>query len=188
MNPTQSNTVQGSRKFNSGESLVGKEGFLVALVDAGSIAELVLPTTASQLALFLVDMGVAEDENSDAQPLVTGDERRMIAKGAGSAGDILALADPSTPADKGKVRAAPATQGIYFSPGVAQEDFADGQHVLVRVLPRLHIVGSAFTGATPAATAATNVSPYGYTQAQADAILATVREARAFLTAVGWKS
>jgi hypothetical protein len=189
MNPTQSNTVQGSRKFNSGESLVGKEGYLVALVDGGSIAELLLPTSVSQLTLFLVDMGMGLDENSDAQPLVTGDERRLIAKGAGSAGDVLVLADPATPADKGKVRAVPATEGAYFSPGVAQEDFANGQFVLVRVLPRMHFVGVAFTGATPAATGATNSSPYGFTtSAQADALVATVRELRAWAIANGFKA
>jgi hypothetical protein len=189
MNPTQSNTVQGSRKFNSGESLVGKEGYLVALVDGGSIAELLLPLSVLTLCLFLVDMGVAEDENSDAQPLVTGDERRIKAKGGGSAGDVLVLADPSTPADKGKVRTVPATEGAYFSPGVAQEDFVDGQLVLARVLPRLHFVGAAFSGATPVATATTLTTPYGFaTQAQGDAVVATVRELRAWAVANGFKS
>jgi hypothetical protein len=189
MNPTQSNIVQGSRKFNSGESLVDKEGYLVTLVDGGSRAELLLPTSVLLLCLFLVDMGGGEDENTDAQPLVTGDERRIKAKGAGSAGAVLVLADPSTPADKGKVRTVPATEGAYFSPGVAQEDFVDGQLVLTRVLPRMHFVGSAFTGATPAATATTQTTPWGFsTQAQGDALVATVRELRAWAVANGLKS
>jgi hypothetical protein len=82
----------------------------------------------------------------------------------------------------------PATEGVYFSPGIAEEDFADEQLVLIRPMPRLVHVGAAFTGAAPAATAATNSTPYGYSQAQADAILATVRELRAWAIANGFKA
>jgi hypothetical protein len=41
------------------------------------------------------------------------------------------------------------------------------------------------TSDTPAATAATSSSPFGYTEAQANAILTNVREMRAALIAAG---
>lgn len=186
---TQSNTQQGAKPFNSGEDLTGKEGYLATLVDGGSIAELLLPLTIATLSLFVIDEGGAEDKDSAVIPLQTGMEIRIKAKGAGSAGAVLVHADPSTAADKGKVRTVPATEGAYFSPGVAQEDFVDGQLVLVRALPRLHFVGSAFSGATPVATATTASSPFGFaTQAQGDAVVASVRELRAWAVANGFKS
>jgi hypothetical protein len=189
MNPTQSNIVQGSKKFNSGESLIGKEGYLAVLVDAGSIAELLLPTAVSLLALYLVDMGAAEDALSDVQPLVTGDERRLKANGAGSAGAVLVLEDPGTAANKGKVRTVPATEGVYFSPGVAEEDFVDEQLVRTRILPRLVFIGTAFSAAAPVATATTQSTPFGFaTQAQGDAVVANVRDLRAWAVANGFKA
>lgn len=185
---TQSNTQQGAKPFNSGEALTGKEGYLAVLVDGGSIADLLLPTAVSQLALFIIDEGGAEDADSAVIPLVTGEERRVKANGTGSAGAILVLEDPGTPANKGKVRTIPATEGVYFSPGIAQEDFVDEQLVNMRVLPRLVFVGTAFTAATPAATAATSSTPFGYTEAQANAILTNVRELRAWAVANGFKA
>ena len=185
----QSNTQQGAVSFNSGEDLTGKEGYLATLVDGGSIAELLLPTAVGQLSLYVIDEGGAEDKESTVIPLVTGEDRRFMAKGTGSAGAVLVHADPSTPADKGKVRTVPATEGVYFSPGVAEEDFLDGQLIRTRVLPRLVFVGSAFSGATPANTATTQTSPWGFsTQAQGDAVVATVRELRAWALANGFKS
>jgi len=185
---TQSNTQQGPRPFNSGESLAGKEGHLATLVDGGSIAELLLPLTVTELALFIIDEGGALDKDSAVIPLVAGDERRIKANGTGSAGAILVLEDPATPANKGKVRTIPATEGFYFSPGIAQEDFVDEQLVNVRVLPRLVHVGTAFTVAAPAATAATSTTPFGYTEAQANAILTNLIELRAWAVANGFKA
>jgi hypothetical protein len=187
---TQSNTQQGPRPFNSGEALTGKEGYLAVLVDGDSIPELLLPTTVSELALFIIDEGGALDKDSAAIPLVAGEERRIKANGSGSAGAILVLEAPGADPfpNKGKVRTIPATEGVYFSPGIAQEDFVDEQLVNVRVLPRLVHVGTAFSSATPAATAATNSTPYGYSQAQADAILVNLRELRAWAVANGFKA
>jgi hypothetical protein len=185
---TQSNTQQGPKPFNSGEALTGKEGYLAVMVDGGSIPELLLPTGIADLALFIIDEGGALDADSTAIPLVAGEQRRIKANGTGSAGAILVLEDPATPANKGKVRTVPATEGVYFSPGVAEEDFVDEQLVLVRVLPRLVHVGTAFTVATPAATAATSTTPFGYTEAQANAILTNLRELRAWAIANGFKA
>jgi len=146
MHSTQTDTKQGgSRKYNSGEALTGKEGYLVNIVDGGSIPELLLPTAVTQLSLFVVTDGNALDEDSDVIPVVPGDEIRIKAKGTGSAGAVLVHADPGTAADKGKVRTIPATAGLYFSPGVAGEDFADAQLVKVNPCPRIVNVPSADT-------------------------------------------
>lgn len=103
---------------------------------------------------------------------------------------MLVLCDPSASSgvNKGKVESLPATQGAYFSVGIALEDFVDEQLVRVRPLPRVVNVGTAFSAATPAATAATNTTPYGFSQTQADAILSNVRDMRAFMVAQGWKA
>lgn len=138
---SQTNTKRGDRPINSGEALTDKEGFLVKLADAGSKEEVVLPTSAKDICVFVVLEGEALDTDSTVRPLVSDQQVRAIAKGTGSAGDVLVLADPAVSADKGKVRSAPAAAGQYFSPGLAEEDFEDGQLVKIRPLPHLIQVG-----------------------------------------------
>ena len=187
MFPTQSNTQKGTRSYNSGIALVGLEGRLVKVVDGGSIAELLLPEAVSDVALFVVVDGGAIDTESQVIPLVPGDEIRIRAKGTGSAGAVLVQAAIAGD-DAGKVRTQPATEGVYFSPGTAAEDFVDGQLVKVNPMPRLVHVGTAFTAAAPAATAPTNSTPYGYSQTQAQALLTNVIELRAWAVAQGFKA
>ncbi len=96
---------------------------------------------------------------------------------------------PDGNVDAGKVSALDDETGALFSPGIAEEDFVDGQLVLVRPLPRFigGVEGGvpiAFTGATPAATGAALTS-YGFAEAQANALVANVREMRAALIAKG---
>lgn len=141
----QSNIQSGIRSINAGENLTDKELFLVKLADAGSVAEVLLPTAITDLALHVVEEGSTLDTECKIRPLQGGEQIRLVAKGAGSAGAVLTLADPSTAADKGKVRSIPATAGLHFSPGVAEEDFVDGQEVVVRVCPRMVNVASADT-------------------------------------------
>lgn len=184
----QTNIQSGLRAVNAGEDLTSKELRLVAAADAGSVLEVLLPTTVKDLCLYVVEEGAAHDSDATVRPLEAGEQIRITAKSTGSAGDVLVLADPGTAADKGKVRTVPTTEGAYFSPGIAEEDFVDGQDVLVRVFPRLVNVGTAFTSAAPASTAPTNSSPYGFSQAQAQAILTNLIELRAFAVAQGWKA
>jgi hypothetical protein len=132
----QSNVKQGVLPFNSAADFTDKEGYLVKLTDGGSIAELALPADVADLTLYVIDHGGDEDEDSHVIPLAQGDQVRLVAKGTGSAGGVLALAALSG-SDHGKVRALPATADDYFSPGIAEEDFVDGQHVKVRVFPRV---------------------------------------------------
>lgn len=151
MSYEQSNTLPGPFPVNSAEDLSAKNGYLVELVDGGSIAEVQLPTAVTDLALYIVDDGAVADEFSTVAPLSPHRQVRIKAKGTGSAGATLVLADPGTAADKGKVRTVPATAGLYFSPGLAEEDFVDGQLVLVRPMPRIVTVAGDATAISGAA-------------------------------------
>ena len=57
---------------------------------------------------------------------------RLTLKGTCNPGDVLVLADTGTAADKGKVRALPASAGTYRGLAIAEEKGADGQLVLCR--------------------------------------------------------
>lgn len=188
MSAIQTDIKAGKFPINAGIALTDLEGRLVKLVDGGSIAEVLLPEAVSDLALYIVDKGGAIDTDVDVIPLTPNTQQRVRLNGTVSAGAVLVLCDPSGGTNAGKVETVPATQGLYFSPGIAEEDGVDEQLVKFRPLPRLVYVGTAFSSATPAATAATNSSPYGFSQAQADAILTNVREMRAFMVAAGWKA
>lgn len=180
----------GPKRINAGEDLTGMEGRLVKLADAGSYPEVVSPAAVTDICPFVVVTEAEHDANCEVLSILGEKEIRVRANGTGSAGDVLVLCDPtaSTGANKGKVETVGTTQGAYFSPGIALEDFVDGQLVKIRPHPRTVFVGTAFSSATPASTAATNSSPYGFTQAQADAIIANVRDMRAFMVSMGWKA
>ncbi len=189
--PTQSNTKKGDKIFLSAADLTGLEGRLVMLSDATNVPKLAIVTAVSSLALFVLLSGDAAGSDNYAEQPSVGENFRARLNGTCVTGDILVLCDPSASAgvNAGKLEALAAqAEGVYFSPGVAEETGADEQLVLTRAWPRLITKGSAFTSATPASTAATNTTPYGYSQAQADAILTNVREMRAFLVAQGWKA
>lgn len=187
METTQSNTLAGAVVLPAGEALTDLEGRLITIIDAGSFAEAKLPDAVSDLALHILDEGAADTEDVTILPLDPSREMRVRLNGTVSAGATLVLAAING-TDDGKVRTIPATEGVYFSPGIALQDGVDEQLVKFRPLPRLVHVGTAFTAATPASTAATNSSPYGFSQAQADSILTNVREMRAFMVAQGWKA
>lgn len=185
--PTQTNTKPGVIFPGIADGvLTSLEGRLTKMTADGYK----LPETVYDLALFLLLEGAADEGDITLAQLTPETNMRIRGNGTGSRGNILVLCDPtaSSGANAGKVEAIGSTQGIYFSPGIAEEDFVDEQLVKVRLQPRLVIVGTAFSSATPAATAATNSTPYGFSQAQADAILANVRDMRAFMVAMGWKA
>ena len=187
MKVSQTNTNPDTRVLNSAVSLTGLEGRLVKLADGGSIPEVDLPAAVTDLALLIVTEGGGLDESSEVISLLSEGNRRVRLNGTVSAGVPVVLCDPtaSSGANAGKVETLPTTPGSYFSPGIAEEDGADEQLVLIRPMPRILVVAAAFTGAAPAATAATNSTPYGFSQAQADALLANVREMRTQLIAAG---
>jgi hypothetical protein len=183
----QSNTREGLFPIVAAMALAGLSDLLVLLGEDG----VELPSGRAALTPFLLLEGAAEGADATVLPLTIGENVRIRAKGTGSKGDVLVLAAPGVGnADAGKVAAYNDETGVLFSPGIAEEDFVDGQLVLTRPLPRY--VGGigegapiAFTGAAPAATAATSSTPFGFAQAQADALVANVREMRSALIAKG---
>ncbi len=139
IHPTQSNTQAGFIPHQTSENLTGHEGRLAVPGETG----LGKPLTAGSLALYLV-IEVLGSTAVTAQALPLDHNVRIRAKGTGKKGDVLVLATPGeSNADAGKVRTLPETAGAYFSPGIAEEDWADGQLVLTRPLPRIHHVQSA---------------------------------------------
>lgn len=190
MKVSQTNTQPDARVLNSAVALTGLEGRLVKLADGGSIPEVDLPGAVTDLALLIVTEGGALDESSEVISLMSEGNRRVRLNGTVAAGVPVVLCDPtaSSGVNAGKVETLPATQGAYFSPGIAEEDGVDEQLVLIRPMPRIIHVGTAFTSAAPAATAPTNSTPYGFTSAQAQAILTNLIELRAFAVAQGWKA
>lgn len=179
--------AQGLRKINAGEDLTGLEGRLVKLADAGSEPEVLRPSAVTDICPFLVVREAAHDADCEVLPILGPGNFRVRLNGTVAAGTRVVLCDPdaSSGANRGKVETLPAAAGLYYSPGIAEEDGVDEQLVLVRPAPALVHVPTAFTGASPADTAATSSTPYGFAQAQADALVANVREIRAALITHG---
>lgn len=174
---TQSNTLAGLLVLAAVAATCQVEGQLAKLGSTG----LTDIAAAADLATYLV----LERGSDDATvfPLTEGGENcRIRLNGTCQKGDVLVLA---TGGDLGKVTKLAAQTGKLFRVGIAEEDGEDEQLVLVRPMPGFIFGATAFTGATPAATAATNSTPYGFSQTQADAIVANVREMRAALIAAG---
>ncbi|CAN5352516.1 hypothetical protein BH09VER1_BH09VER1_28470 [soil metagenome] len=130
---TQSDTKNGKLPLICGEDLTLKEGYLCTLTSTGAL----LPTAITDLVPFLCDAGDVLGESGDFIPFTGEKNHRVWAKGAGSKGDRLVLADPGTAADKGKVRVLPGATGTYLVIAIAEEDFEDGQLVKVRPVPTL---------------------------------------------------
>lgn len=160
MQNTQSNTQPGPLSLATAADLTGKEGYLAELTSTGAN----LPNAVTDIAIYIID-DVSSSSLATLLPLSPDRNVRIKAKGTGSKGGILALADPGTAADKGKVRALPETGGVYFSPGIAEEDFEDGQLVLVRPCPRVIGVSSA----EPSVVALTSTNGAGASAAPAAA-------------------
>lgn len=178
---TQSNTRPGPLPIVSDGDLTDKEGYLATL-GADGVA---LPEEVNTLCPFVIDDGGADEEPSTVIPLDAGQNVRIVAKGTGSKGDVLVLADPGTAADKGKVRAIPDAAGEYFSAGVAEEDFVDGQLVQVRPAPRLVQVASTVDLTSTDGTAAAASTDLAALAAEAEKIGDDVRAIHAALVAQG---
>lgn len=125
----QSNTQPGHKNYTADGDLRGREGFLHLLGYDG----LAIPEAQNDHAIYLLLEGADDAEQATAQALTTLDRNfRARAKGTGDEGDLLVLADPTTEADRGKLRALPTAAGDYRVFAVAEENFVDGQLVLAR--------------------------------------------------------
>ncbi|MFC5049240.1 hypothetical protein ACFPK9_01220 [Rubritalea spongiae] len=136
MGNTQHDTRRGKLPFVANEDLTGKAGFLAKVVSNAGVPESSLPTANDDSTLYLVEEEAIQGAIAGLKPLSPEENAMVWAKGSGSAGDVLVLADVGTAADRGKVRTLPAGAGDYFSPGIAEEDFEDGQLVRFRPFPR----------------------------------------------------
>jgi hypothetical protein len=134
----QSNTKLGLIHFPAAEDLTGKEGYLLELGSSG----VSLPNANTDRTPFVLEEGAASGANAVCRPLEPSANIRIKAKGTGSRGAVLVLADTGTAADKGKVRALPASAGTYHAIALAEEGFVDGQLVLCRPIAREAIVVS----------------------------------------------
>ncbi len=174
---TQTNTLAGILVMAAVAANCATEGNLAKLGSTG----LADPAAAGDLAMWLI-LGRGTD-TATVFPLTEGGENcRVRLNGTCSKGDVIVLA---TGGDLGKATALAAQTGKLFRVGIAEEDGVDEQLLLIRPMPGFIYAGIAFTGATPANTAATASTPYGFAQAQADALVANVREMRAALITHG---
>lgn len=162
MNPDQSNTKPaGSVYCLAGEDLTGKRSRLVVLTHDTGVPEVLLPTDNNALALFLLNDEGIDAEQVQIEQLVPGRTYRTPLEGTCNPGDELVLADVGTAADKGAIRALPATAGPYLSLGVADEVGADGQLVAWRYQPRLRFVAAEVDDAANVATVVTAIKSLG---------------------------
>lgn len=128
----QSDIRIGSFAAIADGDLTGKEGYLVVMGQKSDKPVLALPTAIDDLSAYVVLEGAADAKAIAVEPLAAGRQVRIKLKGTCNAGDVLVNADPTTPADAGKVRALPADAGTYRGIGIAEEKGADGQLLLVR--------------------------------------------------------
>ena len=129
---SQTNVMQGDFPVVAGEDLTGKEDLLVKLVNDGGALKTQLPAANGDYAFFLLIEGTAAAKNASLRPMEPNRSVRLKLKGTCNPGDVLVLADVATAADKGKIRALPATAGTYRALAIAQEAGVDGQLVLCR--------------------------------------------------------
>lgn len=135
MNP-QSNTQAGAIVIASGEDLSTKAGYLVEIRNNSGVAQAYLPDSINDYAFYqVIDGGSASGDNVTLLPLHQSRNFRVVLKGAINPGEILSLADPTTTADKGKLRKVPSAAGTYRVLAIAEEAGVDGQAVLVRHVP-----------------------------------------------------
>jgi hypothetical protein len=129
---SQSNTRVGDFRVLAGETLTGMEGRLVKMGYDSGVPEVTLPTTNSDLAVYVLMEGAADAALVSVRPLQADRNVRVVLKGTCNPGDVMVLADVATAADKGKVRALPTAAGTYRGIGIAEQVGVDGQLVLVR--------------------------------------------------------
>jgi len=131
---SQSNTQAGQIVLPANENLTGKEGLLVAIVNASTVAKFALPDAVTDLALFVLTDGDAAGEKVAALPLSPDRNVRLKLNGTCVPGDVLVLADIDGTHD-GMVKVLPAVGGTYRGLAIAEEVGADGQ--LVKARPAL---------------------------------------------------
>ena len=179
---TQSNTKRGTRDFVAAAGLASKEGLLVVGYSNAGVATVRLPNATTDAPQYvLVDDGLPQNPSADpggqfvqVLPLDPEQNIRIKAYGAGTAGTVLVMASPTANAgaQAGMVTALPAGAAKYAKIGVAEEDFVDGQLVLLR--PDLgSVIVSTAVALTSAQNATTAASDLATSEALANSLQAS---------------
>lgn len=128
---SQTNTQAGQIVLPANENLTGKEGLLVAIVNASTVAKFALPDAVTDLALFVLTDGDAVGERVAALPLSPDRNVRIRLSGTCVPGDVLVPADIDGTKD-GMVKVLPNAAGTYRGIAIAEESGVDGQLVKAR--------------------------------------------------------
>lgn len=129
---SQSNTHEGDLLITANEDLSALADVLVVPYNSSGQLVVTRPAANNDYALYVLVYGAPVGGKATVRPLNPNRTVRVVAKGTGNPGDLLALADGvTTAADKGKVRK-PTASGTYRLVGVAEEAFVDGQLVKMR--------------------------------------------------------
>ena len=128
---SQSNTKVGDLRVLAGETLTGKEGYLVKMTHDTGVAEVKLPAAITDYAVYAVIEGGADAARVSVRPIQADRNVRMKLKGTCNLGDVLVLAAIAG-SDAGMVRALPTANGTYRGLAIAEEAGVDGQRVLAR--------------------------------------------------------
>ena len=128
---SQSNTRVGDIRVLAGESLSGKEGYLVKMTHDTGVPEVKLPAAITDYSLYAVIEGGADASLVSVRPVEAGRNVRLKLKGTCNPGDVLVLAAIAG-SDAGMVRALPTAGGTYRGLAIAEEAGVDGQFVLSR--------------------------------------------------------
>lgn len=128
---SQTNTQAGQIVLPANENLTGKEGLLVAIVNASTVAKFALPDAVTDLALFVLTDGDAAGMKVAALPLSPDRNVRIRLSGTCVPGDVLVPADIDGTKD-GMVKVLPDAAGTYRGIAIAEESGVDGQLVKAR--------------------------------------------------------
>ncbi len=129
---TQTNVMAGDYPVTAGETLTSMEARLAKIDNSSGSAVAKLPAATTDDVTAVITEGAASGSEVLLRPLKPDQQARVILKGTCDSGDRLCMADPSTEADKGKVRTVPASAGTYIVVAIAEESGVDGQHVKLR--------------------------------------------------------
>src|SRR5579871_4202088 len=133
---SQSNTKEGDLLIVANEDLSQLADVLVAPYNNAGQLVVTRPAANNDPAIYLLLYGATPGLPATVRPMSPQRSVRVTAKGAGSPGDLLVLADGvAVPADKGKVRSKStltAGSGTYRLVAIAEEAFVDGQLVKCR--------------------------------------------------------
>ena len=127
----QTNVKKGSIRILAGDTLTGKEGYLVKIKNASGVAKAYLPEAVTDIAAYVVLEGAAAGSLCTIAPLVPDQQVRVVALDTtftpGSKVIAYAAAGPGA--------ASAYASGAAFIVGVAEEtgDTA-GQQLLIRPL------------------------------------------------------